>query len=291
MRKRSSILRIKTILILVVITPSITALSYLFFVQSPTIIYNITNYFCFQESVIISPEFSLDIFWFLTDDPLISLTLPQVLDIILIIWIIFNIQFPLCPAIKKYHSIKDSEYSFDCDLYYYIGDENQNESVDHFEHLNINNSKLSFTNKINKQNLGIKNNKSIEDTLEKKEQKHHLIHKKLPLYKFYTTFPIIKVLNLYHIKKKIKNSNFSHNNHSRNTHRFLALMMESPLYFKISDSSSDSECNMRDLIAQILINEQKKPYYYNRKTIKDLLFKENKIHVVKNLQENNLWRY
>jgi hypothetical protein len=118
MKKTQKSKRILIILILFIITPSISILGFLFISESSNISYNILDYFISHKSLFPSSNPTLNIFWFLPEGlQIFPLTVPQLIDIIIIILIIFNVQFPLCPTVKRYYQIKNNT-AFDLDLYF-----------------------------------------------------------------------------------------------------------------------------------------------------------------------------
>lgn len=240
MKRQLSILKIKIILILVVITPSIAIISYLLFIQSPNIVYHIVNYFNSQETMVLGSDFGVDIFWFLPDNlKFISLTLSQILDVLIIICIIFHIQFPLFPTLKQYNLIKDPEYAFDYDLYHANCDKSENNSnMGQFEHNSNTNMNSNIINKIENYNRSIQKNRYVNNYSEKIDQKHNSMIKKLNYSNHNNLFYITNLLNCFNNEIKNSNSSFSYRNSFYNKYYFFSQINSSSHFFYSSLNSS-----------------------------------------------------
>ncbi|TFF86681.1 MAG: hypothetical protein EU551_00875 [Promethearchaeota archaeon] len=118
MKKTQKSKRFFIVLILIIITPSISILGFFFLTGGSNISYNILDYFVSHKTLFPSSNPTLNIFWYLPENlQIIPLTVPQLIDIIIIFLVIFNVQYPLFPTVKRYYQLKNNT-AFDLDLYF-----------------------------------------------------------------------------------------------------------------------------------------------------------------------------
>ncbi|MHA1270200.1 MAG: hypothetical protein ACTSPY_10475 [Candidatus Helarchaeota archaeon] len=170
-----------TIIVLVILTPSITFLSYLIFSNSQNFILYLVDCINLKKSIFFQSIPNVNILWFLPKQfQLIPLSLPQLIDILFIIIIILCAQIPLAPTVRRFILIKEYHFLFDIDLYFQ-GKNNEIKKTNLFifekkrNNLKIDNIKHLFKDKYIKNDSKLYNNiiSSQKNYINKKITSHN----------------------------------------------------------------------------------------------------------------------
>ena len=169
------------ILILIILTPSISLLSFLFMSESPNFFSFLMDCINTGKPLILQSFPYIHIFWFLPDKfQFGTFTVGQLVDLIIIFIIAFHIQFAFYPTIKRLYLMKEYKITFDVDMLFLkseidndndILSKNDYEStlIDNelllnnlkltFKTINLNNSKIDYNYIKNIYNKSLKINK------------------------------------------------------------------------------------------------------------------------------------